>query len=323
LVFGIFGFSSSSLALLRLSTENDRAWYQTAYVSTVPTTMTAGRTRSIEVTVENQSPLTWNGSSLHTYGLSYHWLRPSWKVVRFANTITWLSTDLRPGRRQTVRARVTAPAVPGRYLLIWDMVWKGTTWFGPRTGKYQASPVRVIEVHGHAGQLRPSGQLPPPDITDLPTAPALGRGQIWAVALAMIEKHPLFGVGPQGVRMNYAAFAPPGQATSARKPPPHAHNVGLEMLADWGLIGGGLFFGLLAVLWWPLIQRVVRGQVGSSWELAVIGAAAALLGHELVDYFLNKQAIFILLWLLSGLAATLTSRVSAGPYGRSHRPATV
>ena len=307
LVLVFFAVSTSSLQLLRLSTQNDRAWYQVAYVSTVPTTMAAGKERTVPVTVENRSPLTWNASSPLTYGLSYHWLYPSWKVLRFANNITWLSRDVRPGAREIVKARVKAPSAGGKYLLIWDMVWKGTTWFGPKTGDYAASPVRVFEPATRGGGSGSIGRLPSPDISDLPTAPALDRSQIWALAVRMIERRPLFGVGPQGVRMNFAEFAASDPATRSSKPPPHAHNLALEMLADWGLIGGVLFASLLAVLWWPLLRRVVRGEVGSSWELAVIGAAAALLGHELVDFFLTKQAIFVIFWLLCGLAATMQS----------------
>jgi hypothetical protein len=93
------------------------------------------------------------------------------------------------------------------------------------------------------------------------------------------------------------------------------------MLADWGLIGGGLFFVLLVVLWWPLLRRVWRGQVASPWELGVIGAAAALLGHELVDYFLNKQTIFVFMWLLCGLAATMTPIVRGVERESSSDPA--
>jgi hypothetical protein len=307
LVVGFFTFSSSGIEALRLSTQNDRAWYQAAYISTVPTTMVAGKARTIPVTIENRSPLLWNGSSPHTYGLGYHWLHPSWKVVQFANPITWLSSDLPPGGRRTVQARVSAPRIPGRYLLIWDMVWKGTTWFAPRTGLYQASPVRVIEPNGPAGVSGPVARASPPDITDLPTAPALDRAHIWDVAGSMIEQHPLFGLGPQAVRMNFVAYAPP--AVRASKPPPHAHDVALELLADWGVIGGGLFAALLVVLWWPLLLRVGRGRVEARWELAVIGVAAALVGHELVDYFLTKQGIFAILWLACGLAATMSGKV--------------
>ncbi|HEX6510386.1 MAG TPA: O-antigen ligase family protein, partial [Chloroflexota bacterium] len=309
LVFGILALSTSSLEQLRFSTQNDRSWYQASYISTVPPTMTAGRTRTIPVTVENRSPLTWNGSSPHTYGLSYHWLHLSRAVVQFANPITWLSSDLQPGGRQAVHARVQAPVTPGTYLLVWDTVWKGTTWFGPRTGIYPASRVRVIEPALHGGAPLPAGPAPPPDIANLPTSPALDRSQIWSVAVKMIKKHPLFGLGPQGVRMNYMVFTPPDPAAPARAAPPHAHDLALEMLADWGVIGGGLFAVLLAVLWWPLLRRVATGHVEHGWELAVVGAAAALLGHELVDYFLTKQAIFVMLWLLCGLAATMNRNV--------------
>lgn len=316
-VFATLSLSTSSIELLRISTQTDRVWYQAGYVSSVPATMAAGETCAISVTVENRSALTWNGSSPHTYGLSYHWLRPSWKVVRFANNITWLSSDLRPGGKLMVRAKVRAPAAPGSYLFVWDMIWKGTTWFAPRTGQYEASTVRVIPAGRRSAQSPSIGRDPSPDIVDLPTAAALDRGQIWAVATTMIRKRPLFGLGPQGVRMNFAEYAPPSLATQARRPPPHAHNLALEMLADWGLIGGLLFFGLLIALWWPLVQRVVRGQVRSVWEAAVIGAAAALLGHELVDYFLTKQSISIMFWLLCGLAATMARSASAAPTGRA------
>lgn len=269
--------------------------------------MVTGTTRIIPVTVENRGPLTWTASRPHTYGLSYHWLLQSWKVVRFANTITWLSSNLAPGGRHTVQARVTAPRAPGRYLLVWDMVWEGTTWFGPRTGTYPFSPVRVITSASH-----PISRNPQPDIPHLPTATALTREQIWAVTEKMIERRPFFGVGPQGVRVNYADFAPHGQRRQAGKPPPHAHDLWLEMLADWGVVGGGLFFAFLAVLWWPLMQRVWRGRVETAWQLAVIGSAAAFLSHQLVDYFLNKQSIVIALWLLCGLAATMIAGVPSG-----------
>jgi O-antigen ligase len=192
--------------------------------------------------------------------------------------------------------------------LVWDIVWENKTWFGPRTGQYQVAPVRVLDPPNPTHRSGPIGRAPPPDITHLPSAVGLDRQQIWAVALQMIEKRPLFGWGPNGVLMNYGSFALPGQA---RNPPPHAHNLELEILADWGFIGGGIFFALLAVLWWPLLLRVLRGRVESSWELAVVGAGAALLGHGLVDYPLTKQATFVIFWLLCGLATTMTRDVRA------------
>jgi hypothetical protein len=308
LVAGIITFSTSSLQILRLTTRDDRAWFEASYVSKVPATLPAGRSRLIPVTVENRSPLTWDGSRRHSYGLSYHWLYPSRRVVRFANNIAWLGFDVAPGARELVDARVMAPSAPGTYLLAWDMVWEGTTWFAPRTGSYQVSEVRVVPTKSGAGA---AGRLATPDIDYLPTNPALGRRQIWSAAISMIERRPLFGVGPQGVRMNYTAFVPPDPTAPSRPPPPHAHDLVLEMLADWGLIGGGIFLALLTVLWWPLVVRVWGGHVTIGWEMAVIGAAAALLGHQLVDFFLTKQAILVFFWLLSGMAAVMSTKDSA------------
>ena len=73
-----------------------------------------------------------------------------------------------------------------------------------------------------------------------------------------------------------------------------------------------MFAALLLVLWWPFLRGVVRGNITSAWQLAAIGMAAALLGHELVDYFLTKQAVFAVLWLLCGLAAMMGPRVPEG-----------
>jgi hypothetical protein len=312
LVCGFFAVTSSSIELLRFSTQNDRTWYQATYRSTVPTTLKAGTSHIIPVTVENRSPLLWNASSHHTYGLSYHWLYPSRKVARFTNNITWLSAEVPPGARRTVHARVVAPAAPGTYLLSWDMIWEGTTWFDPKTGIFSTQSVRVVEPTASSGASHPIQHALRPDITYLPAAPALSRLQIWRVAVRMIEQHPLFGEGSQGIRMNYRAYDPRDPAGRPVKPPVHAHDLALEMLADWGIVGGGLFAALLVVLWWPFIRGVVAGDVTSAWELAVIGAAAALLGHQLVDYFLSKQHVFAVLWLLCGLAGIMSQRPSAG-----------
>ena len=246
----------------------------------------------------------WNASSPHTYGLGYHWLYPSNKVEQFTNPITWLSADVPPGTRRIVRARVTAPATPGRYLLIWDMIWKGTTWFAPKTGNYQMRPVTVIEPRGRICIPTRSSTCSPPDIASLPTAPALDRRQIWPVAIKMIEQHPLFGEGSQGVRMNYPAFCSFARG-QASKSPPHAHDLAFEILADWGASAADY----LPRCWscsGGRLSAVCHGDVTSAWQLAVIGMVAALLGHDLVDYFSpNRPLSPAVLWLLCGLAAVM------------------
>jgi hypothetical protein len=234
--------------------------------------------------------------------LSYHWLYPSWKVARFDNPITWLS-DARPGRRQTVRATIQAPSRPGRYLLVWDVLWHGSTWFGMKTGPFQPHAVRVTPPATHLDprQIEVRSPSSSPAVTTLPLAQTATRLQLWRAALRLIERYPLLGTGPHGFRRHYAELAP--ASPEGRVPPPsNAHNLVLELLADWGLAGTASFGALMATLWWPLTKVAWRGRIGGWWQLAVIGAGAAFLCHGMVEYFLGTPAILLVLWILCGLA---------------------
>lgn len=71
------------------------------------------------------------------------------------------------------------------------------------------------------------------------------RPGYWAQALKMIQARPLTGFGPGtfGVAAKRFIFNP--GSTSA-----YAHNAFLQNLAEWGLIGGGLFMALMLTLLW-------------------------------------------------------------------------
>jgi hypothetical protein len=307
LVIGAFALSSWSIELLRVTTQADRSWYNAAYVGSVPGTMRANQARAIRVRVENLSPLTWTVSSPHAYGLSYHWLYPSRRIARFRTTMTWLSRGVPPGGTATVLVRVQSPERSGRYLLVWDLLWHDTTWFGLKTGAYRAVSVRILggQPHEERHAMPQSPEQADPPFRYLPTSQALDRAQIWTASLAIIERQPFFGAGLDAVRNKFAMVAKLDPAVHGGSPPAHAHNLVLELLADWGLVGGGLFLGWLVAAWWPLVARVRSGNVRATWQIAAIGAAAALLGHELVDYFLETQVILVALWLISGLAAMM------------------
>jgi O-antigen ligase len=128
------------------------------------------------------------------------------------------------------------------------------------------------------------------------------RNQLWAAAKAMIKAHPLLGVGPDGYRLSYGAYIrPPLRTWDTRVT---ANNLFLEMFADLGIVGGGLFLAFLAVVMWPVIVALWRGSVTALWQVALVGAVAVLMGHGLVDQVLAPHAMFFLFWILCGLAAT-------------------
>jgi hypothetical protein len=118
----------------------------------------------------------------------------------------------------------------------------------------------------------------------------------------MVATHPLFGIGPSGFRLNYGAFLVPRQQDFDKRI--LANSLPLEIFADLGLLGGGLFWAFFASMMWTLLVDLWDGQVVVWWQIALIGSIAAFLGHGLVDYILISNAIFFLFWLLCGLATT-------------------
>ena len=305
-VFGAFVVTSAPVEVLRFSTLSDQSWYKASYSSALPATMKAGQTVPVRVTVENQSPVAWRASGSPADRLSYHWLYSTRQLEQFEGIRTKLPANVGPGGKQTILARVRAPRLPGSYFLIWDMVLGNGTWFSLRTARYQALPVRVVGVGrakgGHAAVTLPTSA----DTTRLPVAPPPDRGHIWRVALRMIKTYPFFGTGPQGVRLHYEAFARMPRSISGFQAPSHAHSLYLEILADFGLVGAVLFLAWFVAVWWPLILAVWRGKMVSSWQLALVGAMGVFLGQGLVDYTLQSLSLFILFWLLGGLATTVS-----------------
>lgn len=320
-VAGMTFLWSPSLTILRWTSDSDQEWYSAGYNGHLPATMRAGERVKVPVTISNLGPLTWSPTGARPYHLSYHWLYPSGKIARFDGARSNLSADVPPGHRQLVVADVQAPRKAGRYLLVWDMVQEDVTWFSLKSATHASQPVRVVgSVTVSDGGRQPVPSRPAP--VTLPTALAApSRGQLWAAALRMVARHPLFGIGPDGFRLNYGAFLIPKQQDWDRRI--LANSLPLEIFADLGLLGGGLFWVFFAVMMWSLIVGLWNGQVVVWWQLALIGSMAAFLGHGLVDYILVSNAIFFLFWLLCGLATTACefslSQIVPGDRESAHR----
>jgi hypothetical protein len=78
--------------------------------------------------------------------LSYHW-KPadgSGGVAVWDGERTAIQPAMWPGESRTVLAEVRAPPAAGRYLLVWDLVEEGVTWFSARG--FQPTPTEVAVV---------------------------------------------------------------------------------------------------------------------------------------------------------------------------------
>lgn len=124
---------------------------------------------------------------------------------------------------------------------------------------------------------------------------------MWKTALAMIHAKPLLGHGVNTFMANYNHYA--GDATLW---PAYAHNCFLQIAAETGLVGLGLFLlfiGALAALVWKALR------VGPAPLLT--GFAAALVAFLIQSFFdTNLYALrqAVLFWTLSGVTLGLALR---------------
>lgn len=96
---------------------------------TVSTTMVAGQTYPVSITVQNTGNVSWSpiGPSCNAYRLG------SVGSAGFNPVRVELPTALSPGNQVTLNFNVTAPASPGTYTFQWRMVHECVEWFGSQS----------------------------------------------------------------------------------------------------------------------------------------------------------------------------------------------
>ncbi|HFE66100.1 MAG TPA: hypothetical protein ENJ93_02460 [Chloroflexi bacterium] len=280
----------NSLFRLRLQTEGDNEWYRAALIAPQSWQMAANEQRAIPITLTNSGALTWRSSGSQPINLGARWLdtaqktsygEPRWP---FANPVP-------PG--QTVQMNVTlqAPAQPGEYVLIWDVVQEQVTWFGAKSNNYTVSRVTVIP-----------GVHPPPAKTTIPTAaweyrlPIPDRRTLWLTALTLWRERPFLGIGPDNFRLTY------GRALGAANwnETIHSNNWYVETAVSLGIIGSLVVFSGMAWLGLDII-RTLRQKTVSIWQIAAAAGLLSFFIHGLLDFFLLFNATGLLFWLLLGL----------------------
>lgn len=95
-----------------------------------PTTMFTGIMYDVQMHIQNTGNATWNHGGSDPVHLSYHWYDSSGQnVVIWDGLRTNLGQDVGPTGDVWLNARVLAPLQPGTYVLKWDVVKEGVTWF--------------------------------------------------------------------------------------------------------------------------------------------------------------------------------------------------
>jgi hypothetical protein len=112
----------------------------------------AEQVAGLRVMVTNRGYLTWPSATTdpsHPVRVSYHWLDANSKVVIYDGLRTDLPQDLAVGESLLMRASILAPANPGTYTLVLDLVREDVTWFANRgSPPLQISTVEVQKAGG-------------------------------------------------------------------------------------------------------------------------------------------------------------------------------
>ena len=153
--------------------------------------------------------------------------------------------------------------------------------------------------------------------------PAL-RVAIWTRALAVLQDFPLTGIGLGAFRVVVPVLYPSVWLEPDR-PPPHAHNLFLQIGVDLGLPGLILVVALLVLVVWAGLTGWERWRVVGRRDLALIslagtGSLAALVAHGLVDAVTWGTRPAFLAWAVSGivLAGGVTAYRTPACYGPEH-----
>jgi hypothetical protein len=164
-----------------------RAPYRTRYTThNTPTAVAPGQTINVALTVQNTGALTWTRSSPNPFQLGFQWYNAAGQMVTFPPQLdfhTPLPADVPPDATVTLQARLRAPEAPGNYLLRWDMIHEGITWFTSQGDQgLLVPPIKVAA----AGAVEISGPAPTSPST---TAPATTLAQVQDVS-ASLPRHP-------------------------------------------------------------------------------------------------------------------------------------
>jgi O-antigen ligase len=134
------------------------------------------------------------------------------------------------------------------------------------------------------------------------------RVDIWRTAVDIWEQHPLVGVGIGGFPLAYSEAHLPGKQFlpgTIFEPPPHAHNLFLQQLAETGLIGFiALIVVLVLALHTSLLVRRSRTRWVSLLGTASLASLAAFLVHNLFDVTL-LEGTGVYLFAILGLTSAL------------------
>ena len=166
-------------------------------------------------------------------------------------------------------------------------------------GKYRSAVTVLFLLVALTAMILLSGQVFPR--MDTTTSIFRVRIDVWSTALKGIADHPLFGMGPGAYRLIWEAHQ--GFQTF------HAHNLFLDTLLNFGIIGGcALFFYMLLQI--KLLMRQFQYPSRKNRNILILVMLAAVLIHGCTDvtiFWVQTGMLFLLVYTAIGIRHNGTS----------------
>ncbi len=154
LIFGVTGCSKKKDEAKKAQTVAGASLPEEGFKATIsaidpPASLKSNSSANlIKIKVKNTGAVVWPSkgqpNGMYAIRLAYHWMDKGDKYVLFDGFRTLLPHDIRPGEEVHLDAAVDAPTIGGDYVLEWDMVQEGVSWFKDKGGKTVKIPM-VIE----------------------------------------------------------------------------------------------------------------------------------------------------------------------------------
>jgi hypothetical protein len=109
----------------------------------LPVSGMAGSRTTVPITLGNTSNFAWPSAGPNPVTLSYHWINSAGKTVVWDGLRTKLPADVPAGQLTQLQADLAFPSAAGTYLLRWDLVQEGVSWF---SGKGVRMPEQTVSV---------------------------------------------------------------------------------------------------------------------------------------------------------------------------------
>lgn len=265
----------------RTAGEDRLAWYRVE-IEAPDSVEVAGLSTPVDVSIVNDSAVAWTGVGDDAVEISARWIVPGTDVVQAEQR--WpLTSPLEPGDVRTRSLALDRIVPDGDYVIRWDLLIADEAYFRQFSGLPTIATSASVAGSGAPADLASVARVVPP-------REFLGRRVIFETAVDVWQTEPLVGVGPG----RFGTSLPESTRVA------HAHNVVLEPLATWGVIG--------TVPWLVVFVGSVVMAAQAAWRrrtaiaCVIAGGLAIVAAHGVVDWPLVHVSVGIPLGLFMGAA---------------------